>query len=170
MKKTAVAAAVLAAALAAGSPVWAGGGRQETRQAAQEQARDLKGLKLSTLRWFRGAYDPYTAEEPTDAYELAVLNKRKELMSKHNFTFEEVQPPTADLYESVALSIMSGDPLAEMVIMAAQGFTALSNQNLLFPVSTVPAYKLLMAEPSLRYIKSIEEATTINGKTYGFGP
>ena len=99
-------------------------------------ARDLGGREIVIGNWW-GSWDVDTAE-PTTLEAEARLEDRIRVMERYNFTMrEENLGGWGYIQEIATMSILAGDPAADIFILSHYWFGPLMTQGLVAPITTV---------------------------------
>ena len=98
--------------------------------------RDLGGREVVIGNWW-GGWHWETAEPATLAAE-ARFDDRLYVMDRYNFTmWEESLGDWGNIQEIVTMSILAGDPAADIILLSHYWFGGLMMQGLLAPITTV---------------------------------
>lgn len=122
--------------------------------------KDLGGMEITIGNWW--AQDP--PEPPKTQQEEDTLNYQEEIMKKHNFKIKAVRLSTWNEFQEIMItSTMSGDPAADVFVMASSFVAAPLSQGLLYPLNTLENFDFTQE----KWNKQILEMMTIGENTYG---
>jgi len=120
-----------------------------------EQAIDMKGQSIKILTWGKG---------PTDETQEGALQleRQNEVEKKYNVKIDWVTVPWGKSIEMVTAAGLSGEPVADIVLLDLYHAMPLINEGLLRPIDEYFDFN----DP--KWPKSIKTFGNINGKMYGF--
>jgi len=126
----------------------------------------LKGMEIVIGNWW-AEYDVNTFEPKSDSEEK-LLAYRTKIQKDNGFTIREKQiGDWGQIQQIAATSIMSGDPVAQVIVVQPNWAMALYNRGLIFPVSDSKAVDFNSTKP-VEWNQTVANAFKFNGKTYAF--
>lgn len=126
--------------------------------------RDLNGMIIYIGHWWDN-FDTATAGVPENAVAEALLHARIAAQERYNFTVRErFVAPHNELQGVVANSIVTGDPVAHVVVLEDFMWGALANQGLFAPLHGVD----FGDTSKVHWNQSVRNATMRNGVPHGF--
>ncbi|HKL80748.1 MAG TPA: extracellular solute-binding protein [Mobilitalea sp.] len=125
-----------------------------------EAPKDLGGMTITVGDW----WTPDKVSEPKNTKEEDTLAYREECMEKYNYTLTRGNVGTwMEYQELVVTSIMSGDPLADVIVMDNSFIAAPLQQGLLYPLNTLENFDFTEE----KWNPQIKELMTFGDNIYG---
>ncbi|GHU71271.1 hypothetical protein FACS189450_07040 [Spirochaetia bacterium] len=170
MKNGAKKAAIVLLTLAVMAPtVWGGGNKAASGSTGKSEAiRDLGGITITIGNWWSD-FDVET-REANSTTEQKVIDWRRKIQQEGNFKMTEKNVSSwGEMAQVAATSIISGSPVADVIILQPNWALALYNQGLLYPASDNKTVDFSVTTP-VPWTKSVLDAFTFGGKAYAFSP
>ena len=131
-----------------------------TGESKEEVKYDFGGRTIRYVAWWnRGPVE--NASEREDK----LLARMAEMEEKYNAKLEFIEVPQGEYQEQFVASTMAGDPIAEIAFIFSHWyFPGFVSSGLLYPAGDLEAFDF----SEDKWIKSVNELTTFQGKQYGF--
>ncbi|MDR0302435.1 MAG: extracellular solute-binding protein [Treponema sp.] len=144
-----------------------GQGIPKPKKAPASVVKTIKAMGGVTIGNWWADYDVNTYDPKSDSAER-LLEYRKALLKENDIVIrEKAVGRYNEMAQLAAVSIMSGKPAAQILVLQPDWALTLYRQNLLYPVSDNKQVNLTKTSP-VNWNKAVNDVFTFNKKIYGF--